>query len=147
MIEILAASVPVLAAIVTASVKYYEVTRGPARRIKTDQEILKGLHDGSSVRERLASTIDAEIEAMITDRRTKSRNWGNVALGLSLVAIGAGSLVLAFSRGGLWWVPTLPLGFLGTVGIWGTYDGLSKGERNERGNLASHEADPNQGSA
>lgn len=121
--------------LLSAIVKYREISTGLQRRIEAFQRILGALEDQSASRDALAAEVDRLIGELIEHNRDKRRNWANVGLGIFLLAPAAGAVWVGTVLGGLWWLLTLPLGFFGLVGVFALVDGLRKGKRNDRGQL------------
>ncbi len=116
-----------------AGIQYWP--RGGRRsRIKADLELYKLLPEDLPHRDAFRESIGLQVQRLIEHETVKRRHASTVVTGLIFLALGVYPIVLAFHGG--WWLTLFPVGAAASfVGIATITDGLTKGERDERGRL------------
>lgn len=122
-----------LVTIIVGAVQFWP--RGGRRaRIKSDVELYSLLPEEIENRDEFKRHISSQLAQLIKHETVKRRDPTGIILGVVFTAGGSYLGVLAFN-GGWWWL-FLVLAIVGVpIGIAMIADGLSKGERDERGRL------------
>ena len=131
--EALGAIVGALALVVAAAFQGPKLWRNRRTDILRDLEIYDSLPDESGAKAKLLAHIDAEV-LTLSGNGVKTRNPASAGLGVAFIVVAGllAYLVLASEQPWFWVIAPVVL-FFALLGVFGTFEGLTKKHRDASG--------------